>query len=209
MNVTSNFDTLIKLVILGDSNVGKSNFLFKFMEGKFSPIHVATVGFDFKSKICTLPDSKKVVKLQVWDTAGQEKYLSVNKNLLQRVQGVIFMYDITQRSSFERLSIWYEGMKKILNEEETPLLLVGNKLDDQNDNRIVEKSEGEAWARDKKMDFLEASGKDGTNVDKVFYTIAEKVLKNVLNLNKGEERESFDYILGRDTKPPEKSGCKC
>ena len=72
MNIDSDFETLIKLSIIGDSSVGKSNFLFKFVEGQFSPLHVATIGFDYKSRIVTLPESKRRVKLQIWDTAGQE-----------------------------------------------------------------------------------------------------------------------------------------
>ena len=180
MNVESDFETLIKLVIIGDSGVGKSNFLFKFIEDKFSPLHVATVGFDYKSKVCTLPQSKKKVKLQIWDTAGQEKYMSINKNLFQRVQGIILMYDLTKRDTFERLTIWLNIIKQMTCE--IPIVLVGNKLDEENNEesgRIVEYSEGEKFAKDNGFQFLEASGMNGTNVDKAFMTIAEKVLKNL------------------------------
>ena len=180
MNVESDFETLIKLVIIGDSGVGKSNFLFKFIEDKFSPLHVATVGFDYKSKVCTLPQSKKKVKLQIWDTAGQEKYMSINKGLFQRVQGIILMYDLTKRDTFERLTIWLNIIKQITCE--IPIVLVGNKLDEENNEesgRIVEYSEGEKFAKDNDFQFLEASGMNGTNVEKVFTTIAEKVIKNL------------------------------
>ena len=180
MNVESDFETLIKLAIIGDSGVGKSNFLFKFIEDKFSPLHVATVGFDYKSKVCTLPQSKKKVKLQIWDTAGQEKYMSINKGLFQRVQGIILMYDLTKRDTFERLTIWLNIIKQITCE--IPIVLVGNKLDEENNEesgRIVEYSEGEKFAKDNDFQFLEASGMNGTNVEKVFTTIAEKVIKNL------------------------------
>ena len=180
MNVESDFETLIKLAIIGDSGVGKSNFLFKFIEDKFSPLHVATVGFDYKSKVCTLPQSKKKVKLQIWDTAGQEKYMSINKGLFQRVQGIILMYDLTKRDTFERLTIWLNIIKQITCE--IPIILVGNKLDEENNEesgRIVEYSEGEKFAKDNDFQFLEASGMNGTNVEKVFTTIAEKVIKNL------------------------------
>ena len=139
MNIESDFETLIKLVIIGDSGIGKSNFLFKFVEGKFSPMHVATVGFDYKSKIIILPQSKKKVKLQIWDTAGQEKYMSVNKNLFQRVQGIILMYDLTKRETFERLSIWINIIKQMTND--IPIILVANKLDEEDNpeqGRIVD-----------------------------------------------------------------------
>ena len=180
MNVESDFETLIKLVIIGDSGVGKSNFLFKFIENKFSPMYVATVGFDYKSKVCILPQSKKKVKLKIWDTAGQEKYMSINKNLFQRVQGIILMYDLTKRDTFERLTIWLNIIKQMTCE--IPIILVANKLDEENNEesgRIVEYSEGEKFAKDNDFEFLEASGMNGTNVDKAFMTIAEKVLKNL------------------------------
>ena len=180
MNVESDFETLLKLAIIGDSGVGKSNFLFKYIEGQFSPLHVATVGFDYKSKIITLPQSKKKVKLQIWDTAGQEKYMAINKNLFQRVQGVILMYDITKRESFERLNIWLNIIKQMTNE--IPIILVGNKLDEEKNpesGRIVEYNEGEAFAKDNNFQFLESSGLNGTNVEKVFSTIAELIIKNL------------------------------
>ena len=180
MNVESDFETLIKLVIIGDSGVGKSNFLFKFIEGQFSPLHVATVGFDYKSKIVMLPNLKKKVKLQIWDTAGQEKYMSINKNLFQRVQGIILMYDLTKRETFERLNIWLNIIKQMTNE--IPIILVANKLDDEENpesGRIVEYSEGEKFAKNNEFQFLEASGLNGTNVEKVFLTISEQIIKNL------------------------------
>ena len=180
MNVESNFETLIKLVIIGDSGVGKSNFLFKFIEGKFSPLHVATVGFDYKSKIISLPQSKKKVKLQIWDTAGQEKYMSLNKNLFQRVQGIILMYDITKRESFERLDMWLNIIKQMINE--VPIVLVGNKLDEEDNEetgRIVSYTEGDEYAKVHKFLFFETSGLNGTNVDKTFINISEVIIRNM------------------------------
>ena len=113
MNVPTEFQNLIKLLIIGDSSVGKSNFLFQFIENKFTDSHISTVGFDCKSQIVTLPTSKQVVKLQIWDTAGQERYMSVNKNLFLRVQGMILMYDITNRDSFEHVTVWINNIREI------------------------------------------------------------------------------------------------
>jgi Ras-related protein Rab-8A len=206
MNIESDFETLIKLVIIGDSGIGKSNFLFKFVEGKFSPMHVATVGFDYKSKIIILPQSKKKVKLQIWDTAGQEKYMSVNKNLFQRVQGIILMYDLTKRETFERLSIWINIIKQMTND--IPIILVANKLDEednQEQGRIVDYNEGESFARDNKFQFLEASGLDGTNVEKVFYDISELIIKNL------QEYRTISLInsLEPSSLVPKKKNCNC
>jgi small GTP-binding protein len=206
MNIESDFETLIKLAIIGDSNVGKSNFLFKFIEGQFSPLHVATIGFDYKSRVVTLPKSKKRVKLQIWDTAGQEKYMSVNKNLFQRVQGVILMYDITSRETFERLNIWLNIIKQMTND--IPIVLVGNKLDledNEDDGRIIEYGEGEDFAKENDFDFFEVSAKNGTNVEKAFISIAEKILKIMQ-----DERSISIVKLESDVKKlKQKKKCGC
>ena len=206
MNIESDFETLIKLCIIGDSSVGKSNFLFKFIEGQFSPLHVATIGFDYKSRIITLPNFKKKVKLQIWDTAGQEKYMSVNKNLFQRVQGVILMYDITSRETFERLNIWLNIIKQITND--IPIVLVGNKLDledNEDDGRIIEYGEGEDFAKENDFDFFEVSAKNGTNVEKAFISIAEKILKIMQ-----DERSISIVKLESDVKKlKQKKKCGC
>ena len=180
MNIESDFETLLKICIIGDSSVGKTNVLFKFIEGQFSPLHVATIGFDYKSKIITLPTSKKKVKLQIWDTAGQEKYMSMNKSLFQRVQGIILMYDITNRETFERLQIWLNLIKQMTNE--IPIILVGNKLDledSEEHGRIVEYNEGDDFANENEIDFFEVSAVSGANIDNVFISIAEKVLNSL------------------------------
>ena len=206
MNIESDFETLIKLCIIGDSSVGKSNFLFKFIEGQFSPLHVATIGFDYKSRIITLPNFKKKVKLQIWDTAGQEKYMSVNKNLFQRVQGVILMYDITSRETFERLNIWLNIIKQMTNY--IPIVLVGNKLDledNEDDGRIIEYGEGEDFAKENDFDFFEVSAKNGTNVEKAFISIAEKILKIMQ-----DERSISIVKLESDVKKlKQKKKCGC
>lgn len=176
MNVPTEFQNLIKLLIIGDSSVGKSNFLFQFIENKFTDTHIATVGFDCKSQIVTLPTSKQVVKLQIWDTAGQERYMSVNKNLFLRVQGMILMYDITNRDSFEHVTVWINNIKEICSQ--IPIILVGNKCDLE-EERIVTEEEGKEIAENNKMNFLEASGKNGTNVKEAFYQLAEEIINGV------------------------------
>ena len=205
MNIDSDFETLIKLSIIGDSSVGKSNFLFKFIEGQFSPLHVATIGFDYKSRIVTLPESKKKVKLQIWDTAGQEKYMSINKNLFQRVQGVILMYDITKHETFEHLDTWLNIIKQMTND--IPIVLVGNKLDQEDsieNGRAVEYTEGEDFARENNFEFFETSALDGTNVDKIFSTIAEKVLKSI---QEGRTNSSINLVPEKKSDKKKKKKC--
>ena len=188
MNIESSFDYLLKIIIIGDSAVGKSNFMFRFVDNKFARIYQTTVGFDSKSKICTLPRLKKKVKLQLWDTAGQERYMSINKIFFQKVQGIILMYDITNRDTFYNLPKWV----KLINETtyKVPVILVGNKVDNE-EERIVREEEGDNFAKGNGYLFYESSALNGKNVDNVFYDLSEKIISTfdnsfILNLSESD-----------------------
>ena len=202
MQINYNFEIQIKLVVIGDSGVGKTNFIFQFTEGRFSSIHVATVGFDYKSKIIKLPKSKKNVKLQIWDTAGQERYMSVNKNLFQKVQGIILMYDLTSRESFEHINYWLNLVKHTTSSK--TVMLVANKLDIEEDKRIVSEEEGAKVAKDNNILFFEGSGSSGQNVDKIFTTIAEEIYTNLLN---DKDFSGNSLTLNRKNKKEKKQCC--
>ena len=201
MEIKSDFEFLMKVVIIGDSTVGKTNFIFKFAEGKFSPVHIATTGFDYKSRIIKLPNSKKTVKLQVWDTAGQERYMCINKSLFHKVQGIVLMYDLTERDTFEHVSNWLEIVKG--SAPNKPVILVANKLDIADESRIVTYEEGEAIAKNNNVPFYEASGKNGKNVNGVFLNLSEIIYANMQNNTFG----GGDNINLNDIKPKDKRNC--
>ena len=203
MNIESDFETLIKLAIIGDSNVGKSNFLFKFIEGQFSPLHVATIGFDYKSRVVTLPKSKKRVKLQIWDTAGQEKYMSINKNLFQRVQGIMLMYDISNEESFNHLNKWIEHIKE--NSSGSPVILIGNKSDLEKE-RKVSKENGETFAKSHNLLFFEASAKNGTNVNESFLKLGEIIIKDEKFIE-NRDKNKTEYVISKNTSKKTKKKC--
>ena len=203
MQIDSDFEFQIKLVIIGDSGVGKTNFIFQFTEGRFSSMHVTTVGFDYKSKIIKLPKSKKNVKLQIWDTAGQERYMAINKNLFQKVQGIILMYDLTSRDSFEHVSNWLNLIKQTASSK--TVILVANKLDLEEDKRIVSVDEGEKIANDNNILFFEGSGSSGQNVDKIFTTIAEEIYTNLMEKKEDSAFESL--TLDKKNKREKKICC--
>ena len=176
MNIRASFDHLLKIIIIGNSGVGKSNFIFRFVDDRFSKIYQTTVGIDLKTKICTLPKSKKNVKLQIWDTAGQERFMSLNKLFFQKVQGIILMYDITNRDSYEDLPKWVQLIEE--NAYNIPVILIGNKLDDEDENRIVKTQEGENFANDNGFLFYESSALNGKNVNNALFALCERILSS-------------------------------
>ena len=121
-----------------------------------------------------MPKSKKKVKINLWDTAGQERYMSINKMYFQKIQGIILMYDITQRSSFERLPKWVQ----LINETtfNIPVILIGNKIDDEEENRIVSTEEGKDFANQNGYLFYEASALSGKNVNNSIYDLCESII---------------------------------
>lgn len=205
-NDDSDFDVLIKLVIIGDLAVGKTNYLFRFIEREFNPVHEATVGFDYKSRICFLPNFQKKVKFQVWDTAGQERYMSLNKNLFQRVQGIILMYDISMDKSFESLDGWMKIIKQLA--PNIPIILLGNKKDLEN-KRAISKEKGEEFSKKQNITFFETSGKTGENVDESFMYLAEEIIKLNNNNNDDNKSDRNEYIISKETSYNNKKKKKC
>lgn len=197
MNVPSDFENLIKLLILGDISVGKSNFLFRFIEDKYIEDHLPTIGFDSKSKIITLPN-KSVVKLQIWDTMGQEQFMSINKSLLQKVHGIILLYDITDMGSFEHLDNWFKVIREV--NENANVILVANKCD-MDDKRLISEEEGNKLATKNNISFVEASAKENINVTETFVKIADEILSEAQKksiyfddtLSDGKKRKSLAY----------------
>ena len=203
MEDDDNFDILIKLVILGSTGVGKSNYLYRFVDGEFNPVHVATIGFDFKSRICEISKLEKKVKFQIWDTAGQERYMSINKNLFQRVHGIILMYDITSEDSFNDLDTWMKHIKE--NSKGSPVILIGNKSDLIN-KRKVSKEQGETYAKNNNLIFFEASGKSGENVQESFFNLGEIIIKSEKFLE-NKDKSKNEYIVSKSTSKKTKKKC--
>ncbi|XP_035855790.1 ras-related protein Rab-8B-like [Sander lucioperca] len=150
-----------KLLLIGDSRVGKTCLLFRFSEDAFNTTFISTIGMDFKMKIIEL-DGKKI-KLQLWDTAGQEQPSAITTAYYRAAMGIILVYDITNRKSFDNIKNWI----RIIEEHASPdveMMILGNKCD-MNDQRQVSKEEGEELAIDYGIKFLETSAKGNINVE--------------------------------------------
>jgi len=163
---------LLKIIILGDSNVGKTAMLHKYVHGAFIQEHKATIGADFLTKEISIDD--KLVTLQVWDTAGQERFQSLGTAFYRGADACVLMYDITNDQSFKQIETWYSSFLEQASPEDTenfPFLLCGNKCDLKN-ARVIQTQDGERLAKQYKMIFYETSALDGTNVETAIRKIA-------------------------------------
>mmetsp|Transcript_24771 Transcript_24771/g.41281 ORF Transcript_24771/g.41281 Transcript_24771/m.41281 type:complete len:203 (-) Transcript_24771:567-1175(-) len=169
------FSYLFKYIIIGDTGVGKSCFLLQFTDKRFQHVHDMTIGVEFGSRNIEL-DGKQI-KLQVWDTAGQEAFRSITRSYYRGACSALLLYDISRRDSFEHVSQWLEETKKNSNPH-LVIVLVGNKTDLEH-KRAVSFAEGESMAKAHGLLFLEASAKTGDYVEEAFVTAAINVLERL------------------------------
>ncbi|CAG9330503.1 unnamed protein product [Blepharisma stoltei] len=159
-------DALFKILIIGDSGVGKSCFLLQFTEGNFTKDHSVTIGVEFSAKIIRLGDKK--IKLQIWDTAGQESFRSITRSFYRNANGVVLMYDLTHKESFINLYEWLREIKQNSDPDIT-IYCVGNMIDLADEEREVSPEELDKFVRENRLDGgTEASAKTAQNVDEGF-----------------------------------------
>ena len=172
MKSNHKIDYLFKLLILGESGVGKTCLLLRYVDDSFTANYLTTIGIDFKIKIIKLKN--KLIKLQIWDTAGQERFRNIGKMFYKGAHGIILTYDVTDENSFKNIRNW---IKQI--EENAPTnvckILVGNKCDKP--DRKITKSQGQNLAEDYNMSFFETSAKTRQNINEVFNFLTEEILK--------------------------------
>mmetsp|Transcript_19708 Transcript_19708/g.62484 ORF Transcript_19708/g.62484 Transcript_19708/m.62484 type:complete len:220 (-) Transcript_19708:76-735(-) len=166
------YDYLVKLLLIGDSGVGKSNLLSKFTDDKFLPHMAQTIGMDFKVKMLELGGRR--MKLQIWDTAGQERFQTITQQYYRNAMGIILVYDATNEESFNSIRRWAVQIAAY-GTEGTDRLLVGNKADCDLQHLAVDPSRGQALADEYGIPFLETSAKSGQNVQEAFVAIANAV----------------------------------
>ena len=195
------YDQKIKIMVIGESLVGKTALITKYTKNKFGGAYLTTVGIDFQDKFLNI--NGKEIKIELWDTAGQERFRNIAKNYFQSSDGFLLVYDLTKKSSFEKLDFWNEQIN--LNApKETKYILVGNKKDLEN-QREVQIEEGEHFAKKNNIKFYETSAKDGTNVINVFETLAKEIVNDVEQINTRSKRSS--QVLKKKNTIEEKKSC--
>ena len=168
-------EVILKFLILGDITVGKTTLLLKYIDNFTPEIYISTLGVDYKTKNIVFNGIK--VSLQIWDTAGQERYKVITKSFVKGTDGIIFMYDITQKESFINIKKWIEETEGE-NPGDVKKIIVGNKIDKEEDRQVTDEMK-EKLSKELDIDLIEVSAKKGIDVDKVFDILVEKILGNM------------------------------
>ena len=197
---------IIKILTLGDTLVGKTSIILRFSDNTFNENQLATIGIDFKTKYIIAGDAS--VKVALWDTAGQEKFKNIAKQYYNGANGVLLIYDVCNRKSFERIEFWLNELKENNRIDELYIVLVGNKIDLE-DKRVISKEEGEKYASDNKITYCEVSAKTGVGIKRLFKKIAKGSMNIIFKENKDNNEDKEKIYAYLDNKSFKKRGKKC
>ena len=199
-------DYKLKVVIVGDSGVGKTNLIKRFVSNTFTPNSKATVGVEFISKSYRI--NNQVFKIEMWDTAGQERYKSITAAYYKGAKGALIVYDTTQKTSFENIDKWMAEIKD-KSSKDMKLMIVGNKTD-LKDERQVKTEEALAKAKELEAPIMEASALDGSNVKEAFYDLLKEMYKEIrkkLDIVESQAESGNDGVQLDTTEEKKKKGC--
>ena len=193
---SENYEQLYKIIIVGDSGVGKSNILGRYINNIFKQDTKSTVGVEFASK--KIKANGVNIKLQIWDTAGQERYRSITSAYYRGSKGCFIVYDISSAQTFESVEKWYEEVLKS-GEKDISIILIGNKCDLENERKVTVEM-GENKARNLNCPFFETSALNNIHIEDVFQSIAENIYNRCKN-EKNLDDDDDDYeIVPKDDK---------
>ena len=201
------YEMMVKIILIGDSAVGKTNIMNKYLKGTFHENSKATVGVEFGSKLFNIENHK--IKAQIWDTVGQEKYKAITGAYYKGSKGAFIVYDITRKETFESADKWINDLK-VTADPKINIILIGNKCDLE-DKREVLKEQGEEKARAFGCAFLETSALNGDNIDKGFEMMVSEIFKKYGDETLDDDEfgtvERGEDINLDNTKKVEKKGC--
>ncbi|KAI3378543.1 hypothetical protein SNEBB_003421 [Seison nebaliae] len=184
------YDYQFKLLLIGDSGVGKSCLLLRFCDDVYTSSYISTIGVDFKIRTLNLDD--KNAKLQIWDTAGQERFRTITSSYYRGAQGIIIVYDVTDMETFNNVRQWLTEIDRYASENVLKLL-VGNKSD-LTDKKVVDYETASKYAEHLHIPFLETSAKDSTNVEQAFQRMAELIKGSYIKMPLIETQQITETI---------------
>ena len=200
------YDHLFKLLLIGDSGVGKSCLLLRFADDTYTESYISTIGVDFK--IRTIEIGGKSIKLQIWDTAGQERFRTITSSYYRGAHGIIVVYDVTDQASFSNVKQWLQEIDRYACENVNKLL-VGNKCD-LTTKKVVDYNTAKEFADGLGIPFLETSAKNSTNVEQAFICMATEIQRRVSSGPTSNDKQNSTVVVspgpGRGKKPKE-GGC--
>lgn len=195
------YDYLFKLLLIGNSGVGKSCLLLRFADDTYTESYISTIGVDFK--IRTLELEGKTVKLQIWDTAGQERFRTITSSYYRGAHGIIIVYDVTDRDSFADVKHWMQEIEKYA-ADGVCKLLVGNKCD-MSSKKVISYDEAKELAEGSNLQFLETSAKNAHNVESAFQAMAKMIKQKQKTVNPSQG--SAPMNLGNARRVDQPGGC--
>ena len=166
---------LYKILLLGDSTVGKTCFLLRYVDDSFLDLHMATIGLDYRLKTLIL-EEQKIVKVQLWDTAGQDKFRAITRNYYKGASGIILIFDVTNVKSYENIKKWINEIKEEISEK-VAIVLIGNKIDNVQERKIS-KDQGDKLANEIGVKFFETSAKTGEGINESVFFLVKKIFEN-------------------------------
>ena len=161
----------LKIMLLGDTTVGKTSILLKYTDGYFPTTYVSTIGVEYKAKKLNINGNS--INLQVWDTAGQERFKSITHSYLKGADGILFIYDITQKKTFDNLKIWIRDSEE--SNQNFKKVIIGNKIDRENERKVPNESL-KKFCDERKIKGFEASAKFGDNIDESFEALIKMII---------------------------------
>ncbi|KAK8025180.1 hypothetical protein PG990_003003 [Apiospora arundinis] len=197
------YDYLFKLLLIGDSGVGKSCLLLRFADDTYTESYISTIGVDFK--IRTIELDGKTVKLQIWDTAGQERFRTITSSYYRGAHGICVVYDVTDMDSFNNVKQWLQEIDRYATEGVNKLL-VGNKSD-MSDKKVVEYTVAKEFADSLGIPFLETSAKNASNVEQAFLTMARQIKERMGTQTTTNTKPGVQVGPGHSVSSSSSGGC--